>query len=145
MIKNHSLKSKKKESARSDHWWKSKLYIPHQTNNKNMQNSLQQVNSISRPITTSSITTVQSLHKNQTRIWMHNIGSHHLPKKPHEATWRSPKRCLISNSLNNRVRDGKNTNLPKDWRVPKTWSYKTIPKSSIIPKPQYKKLWFNQL
>ena len=46
-----------------------------------MQNSLQQVNSTSRTITTSSITTVQSLHKNQTRIWMHNMGSHHLPKK----------------------------------------------------------------
>ena len=46
---------------------------------KKMQNSLQQVNSTSRTITTSSITTVQSLHKNQTRIWMHNMGSHHLP------------------------------------------------------------------
>ena len=65
-----------------------------------MQNSLQQVNSTSRPITTSSITTVQSLHKNQTRIWMHNMGSHHLPKK-HEATRRRPSRCLISNTSNN--------------------------------------------
>ena len=45
-----------------------------------MQNSLQLVNSISRIITTSSITTVQSLHKNQTRIWMHNMGSYHLQK-----------------------------------------------------------------
>ena len=67
---------------------------------KKMQNSLQQVNSTSRPITTSSITTVQSLHKNQTRIWMHNMGSHHLPKK-HEATRRRPRRCLISNTSNN--------------------------------------------
>ena len=46
---------------------------------KKMHNSLQQVNSTSRTITTSSITTVQSLHKSQTRIWMHNMGSHHLP------------------------------------------------------------------
>ena len=83
-----------------------------------MQNSLQQVNSTSRPITTSSITTAQSLHKKHTRIWMHHIGSHHLPKKPYEATQRCPKRRLISNTLNNevhtprsnRVRDGNNTN-----------------------------------
>ena len=31
-------------------------------------------------MTTSSIATVQNLHKNQTRIWTHNMGSHHLPK-----------------------------------------------------------------
>ena len=51
-----------------------------------MQNNLQQANSISRPITSSCSVTVQSLHKNQTRIWVHNLGSHHLPKKPREAT-----------------------------------------------------------
>ena len=64
------------------------IYIPHWTNNKKkkMQNSLQQVNSTSRTITTSSITTVQSLHKNQTRVWMHYMGSHH----PH----RKINRCL---------------------------------------------------
>ena len=43
-----------------------------------MQNSLQHVNSTLRTITTSSITTVQSTDKNQTRIWMHNMGSHDL-------------------------------------------------------------------
>ena len=43
-----------------------------------MQNSLQDVNSTLRTITTSSITTVQSTDKNQTRIWMHNMGSHDL-------------------------------------------------------------------
>ena len=99
LTKNHSVKSKK--CTRNDHRLKSKLYIPHRTKKKKkMQNSLQQVNSTSRPITTSSITTVQSLHKNQTRIWMHNMGSHHLPKK-HEATRRRPRRCLISNTSNN--------------------------------------------
>ena len=56
---------------------------------KKMQNSLQQVNSTSRPITTSSVITLQSLHKNQTRIWMHNMRSHHLSKKPHKVTQRS--------------------------------------------------------
>ena len=85
---------------------------------KKMQNSLQQVNSTSRPITTSSITTAQNLHKNQTRIWMHNMGSHHLLKKLHEATGRRPKRCLIFSTSNDEVhtprsyrfRDGNNTN-----------------------------------
>ena len=80
-MKNHSLKSKKKEYILG-------VIIDENLNfnKKKMQNSLQHVNTISRSITISRITTAQSLHKNQTRIWIHNMGSHHLPKKPHEAT-----------------------------------------------------------
>ena len=84
-----------------------------------MQNILQQVNSTSRTIIKSSITTAQSLHKNQTRIWMHNLGSHHLPKKSHEEARRRPKRCLISNTSNNELEaiESEMTSTPGDLRI----------------------------